>query len=198
MNVHRWKGLSWICSFALGGALAWTVYDFLMQKAALEQHVSKEEQEAVLQSVVAPPVPKEDVVDYNQGVRPSFINLNWTGKPPPPPAEVAKPSQVQVPKDPIEKLLSVLVIQVDTTDPKGSLAYVRYIDANLIRNAKKAEDSILREGEKLAAPHDYASVGSITLEGVQFKFEDANRPAELVRPLEYASTRGSIVKVGPG
>lgn len=199
MGIQRVKLLFWLASLGVGGLLAWTVVGFVLKKQELMQVSSLETQQELLDSVQAPPMPKEEVVDYAAVTR-GFIKMNWTGK------EVAKAAETgphvpKVPKKPVAELLKVLAIQVDLARVEGSLAYVAFVDKGLESAAKKQEDRILRVGEALLAPYASISVESIGVEGVRFRFQpndgEEPREAEVVAPVAFEGTYG-VVLVGDG
>jgi len=197
VNAKRLRSLIWLASFATAGTLGWHVYDFLDRRAELEKGVGTDEQLKVLQSVEAPPQPSDDVVDY-ANVERVYHGMNWTGKVDAKP-KVDKP-QVEAPKPslrPVEELLAVLFIQVDTDSPEASLAYVAYLDPKLLQAAKSTEDRTLKPGEHLLAPYEAVVVDSIRPDGVLFRFDGAEREPELVAPLEPEGLVG-IVAVAPG
>lgn len=185
MNFARLKGLVWLAAFVVGGTLVYDVTDFLRRRGELEQYVPTETLERVLNDVEQPEPPREELVAYNQVLQ-VFKEQNWTGK------EVRKvvttnPNvQQPVRKTPVSELLKVIVLQVDTVDPAGSLAYVHFTDPKLASRAKEHKDRILRVGTKLFPPYDYVQVDAITVEGVRFVFtNDAAREAEVVTSEEY-------------
>ncbi len=208
MNIKRWKGLLWLASFSVGGYLAWYVSDFLRRKPELAQEVSDKELSAVLDSIPKPDQPEIDVVPYPE-IKRFLQELDWTGKPPPAP-DVARPEVVEAaPKIPVRDLLLVLVIKVDTVDPKQSLAVVKFVDPKLQSHNLVKEDTILRVGERLFSPFQDVRVEGFTAEkdasgqivrcAIVFAFDDAAREKETVSASEYESPREiGIVAVGAG
>lgn len=197
MNIQRWKGIVWLGSLAVGGALVFYVFDFLKSKESLAQEVSDEQLSAVLDSVKKPPVEKSDVVEYSS-IQRVFHEIDWTGKPKavaPPPGPDQGPKAT--PKVAVSSLLKVLAIKVDTGKPDRSVAYVKFVDPKLMVHTEK-EDPILRPDERLFAPYEDVRVEAITPEGVVFAFDDAAREKETVPTLSAERGDLGIVMVGPG
>ncbi|MEW6073915.1 MAG: hypothetical protein AB1726_15145 [Planctomycetota bacterium] len=197
MNIQRIKALTWLGTLAAGGTLGWSVADFLRHKPELAAGVSREERLAVLNDIEVPPPPKNELVDYTLVTR-SFHAMNWTGKEEVKPVETtAVGEDAPVLATPVASLLVVLVVQVDTTDPAGSLAFVKFLDPKLVAAVTNPRDHILRIGTRLAPPHAYAAVTAISVDGVEFGFDDAERPKEVVAPVAFPSHGPGIVKAGP-
>ncbi len=192
--MRRTKTFTWVAAAVLGAALAWKVTDFLRRKPELERAISGEELERVVKGVEEPEPPRDDRVEVKSLNR-VFHTMNWTGKEDPKldvsPAQEEKTKQVIA----IAELLHVLVLQVDTVEPKASLAYVRFLDPQLQKSQTELEHRLLRVDERLAAPHDYARVDSITVDGVRFAFDDEAREAEIVPPVAPPQARAVIVVV---
>lgn len=197
MNVTRTKSLIWLGSFGLTGYLSFFVYEFIKNQPALQEGVSTKEQVEVLGSVEVPPPPRDELVKYSEIER-TFHKLNWTGKAPPKPKP--QPTNEVKPKPklkPVAELLNVLLVQVDTDDQAGSMAFVEFIDPKL-KDKRSSEDRTLHVGEALAAPYEMIVVDAIEVGAVWFRFEaEEPRERELVEPERYASVNGIIVKAGP-
>lgn len=197
MNIARIKGLTWLATLIVGGILGWDVYQFLKNKAELERYVPESTLEGVLNDVEQPEPPKNKLVAYGTVLK-VFRDMDWTGKAPPPKIEIDQATLDQgPPKNPVSDLLRVIVLQVDTQDPAGSLAYVFYTDPKLSAfNDKEHEDRILRVGGKIHKPFDHIEVKAITQEGVVFVFtNDPEREQEVVMSEEYdlGTTQGIVV-----
>ena len=198
MNARQIKALAWVGALGLGGWLGWTIYEFVEERQVLQQGVSEEAQVAVLNDVVAPPPPKDDSVPYEL-VRQAFDEMNWPGTPP---AVVLDEPTTEVdlgPKyKPVGELLQVQYLQVDRGGDR-SLAWVKFLDPDLVAAAPKAEDKILSIGDTLAKPWDGVTVKEITPAGVTFSFApvgDDIREDELVEASVFERT-SSIVLVDP-
>jgi len=196
MNIRSLKALTWLGAVGVAGLLAWEVVDFLRRKPELEKQVPEEELAEVLQGFEAPAEPRRNLVDYAH-VRAVFLDMDWTGTPPVEKPRLTGPADegVKRPAIPVARLLTVLALQVDETDPAGSRVYVHYTDAKLVALNRKPEARFLKIGDRLPAPYADARVDAITPEGVRFVFDDAEREAELV---EFPSEPSGIVQLGEG
>jgi len=187
MNIQRWKGLIWFGALIVGGGFCYSFVDFLQRKDELSKEVPDGVLAAVLDGVVKPEEHKSDLVDINAMQR-VFNRMDWTGKEkvkPVVPTPGAKPDVV--PKDPIETLLKVLAIKVDTSKPERSVAYVKYTHAKLLAHNNVPEDAVLQPDERLPDPYQDAKVEAITPEGIVFVFDDAAREKEVVPAAPYQS-----------
>ncbi len=160
------KSVLWLLSLGVFGVLGWSLYDYKQQPELLQTTVTQEAQTTVLDPVPEPEPEVDDLADYAQ-VMANFHKLRWTGElPPPPPKEPTRVAQSEVKVTPVADLLSVLYIQVDTRNPAGSLAFVRFDNAALARDTA---DGQLRPGNALGSPHEHWSVESISAEEVVFE-----------------------------
>ncbi|MFT7539229.1 MAG: hypothetical protein ACI9K5_000180, partial [Gammaproteobacteria bacterium] len=170
MNVRQIKSLSWLGALGLGGLLGWTLFGFIQEKDTLAKGVSQEQQLALLEAVKPPPPPKREAVSY-EVVKMAFQKMNWAGTPPV--IEEEGPDITEGTTEPeyrpMAELLQVQYLQVDRTGDR-SLAWVKFLDADLIAAASKAEDRILTIGESLASPWESISVKAISPGGVTFTF----------------------------
>src|SRR6185369_16865428 len=122
---------------------------------------------------------------------------NWTGKPPPPPAETtAVPVDTTPKRTPVNDLVRIMMVQVDVTAAKQSKVFLKYKSEAKVAAPGIAGGFILHEGDKLAEPQDKIRVQAIKAEGVVFAFEDATREPETLAPEEFP-LKSSIVEVGP-
>lgn len=204
MSITHYKGLTWLASVTIGAYLGYFVYDFFQSQAELKLPVSEEEQTRHLNDVPAVAPPKDDLVDYWKLVKPTWHDMDWTGKAPPAPEVIAlEQGPQEIPKQKVADLLAVLLVQVDGGAPEQSMAQVRYLDPQLQGANPDLDDAVLREGQKLDSPHDYAQVSRITRDGVSFLFlddeggPDAEREEELVLTSQLEGSE-RIVRVGPG
>lgn len=191
MNVPTIKLLCWLTSASLTLGLVVFLW-FWFEPEQFERRrvpVDPEFVRSVLEEdlEVAPDV--KQGLGYEQQVRPSFINLNWTGKQKVLVRQVdSQPEQQTQPKHrPIADVLRIMLIQVDVNDPGGSLVYVTFLADGLEAN--------LGVGDTLPAPNDYAVVHAIRLTGVEFSFKDESRPNETVMP-KALGDESLIVRVG--
>lgn len=205
MNVRQIKSLSWLGALGLGGLLGWTLFGFIQEKDTLAKGVSQEEQLALLEAVKPPPPPKREAVSY-EVVKMAFQKMNWAGTPPV--IEEEGPDITEGTTEPeyrpMAELLQVQYLQVDRTGDR-SLAWVKFLDADLIAAASKAEDRILTIGESLASPWESISVKAISPGGVTFTFAGQEggggdggeaRPDETLAASSFERSTSGIVKVG--
>jgi len=122
-------------------------------------------------------------------------HLNWTGKPPPPPdpktnnGEPSKPPAVAM-----NELVKIQYCQVDLSDRKLSRVWLKYRPKAAVQNNTTAGGGFwMKEGDHLAAPHDYARIEKIDSQAVTFAFEDG-RGDEKIYPDEFDS-KTTIVQV---
>lgn len=202
MSIQRIKLLVWLVALALGAYLVWFVADFLRHKADYEKFVPVEEQTRVLNDVATPEPPKEGVVKYDL-VREGWFTMNWTGKAPPKVIEEPKDDGPKTtPHKPVADLLKVVYLQVDTVHngdsvaTRDSLIHVRFVDGQLKQTVKNPDDRVLRVGDTLPKPHDYATLTRVTVDGAHFSFDDEAREGELVPLVEPKESSISIVAVG--
>jgi hypothetical protein len=195
MSPRRIQTLTWMAAFLAGGALVWTVGDFLRHRADYESPVPQEELERVVKGVEEPEPPKDDRVAV-KSINRVFHSMNWTGKEEP---KVAPPPGGEPPPPPkvaMSSLLFVLVLQIDTSDSEASIAYVGYTpESKLQKPDADPEERLLRVGERLASPHQYARIEAIGMDGVRFVFDDTAREAETVAPAKPPEDRVTIVMV---
>lgn len=196
MNIARIKVLTWLAAVVVGGVLAFDVAVFWRSKAELQGIVPDVTIKQVLNDVEQPEPPRDNQVAY-QTVLTVFRDMNWTGKaPPPPPPPPGPKGPEEAPKNPVSDLLKVIVLQVDTRDGAGSMAYVFFTDAKLANRAREHKDKILRVGTKLFAPYEHIEVKDIDLNGVTFVFtNDPEREPELipVEPYDMGDQPGIVV-----
>lgn len=200
MNVRHIKAGAWLGSLALGGWLGWTIYGFVQEREALQKGSDPEFKKATLDGVEAPPPPEDNTIDYNV-VTQAFQQMNWPGRPPAIVAEVDEGQEEPEAKyKPVAELLQVQYLQVDRSGDR-SLAWVKFLDPELVAAATRSEDKILGTGDALADPYGGISVKEITPEGVVFAFametgdEAEERGDELVALSTFEGS-SSIVVVG--
>lgn len=218
MNISTLKALIVLGSLGVAGYLGYFMYQTFQSWDEVTKSLDEPKQRQFLEPRAVEEEKRDDLIDYASVLR-TFHELDWTGKPEAKPVEVPvgpnePPEQKVVP---IDDLLEVLYIQVDTNRPERSIAYVRYGPELLQgRTAARAAaaggggrggrggaapavapEAVLRVGEHLPPPHAFAHVEEIVVDGVRFAFEDEAREHELV-PTEPFNIGGGIVKVGPG
>jgi PDZ domain len=195
MMLSKLKLACWVLAGALGAGLAAYVYDGY-RKIQSDKVFDQDSVRVLLESVKEPPPPRDEIVSYDN-VRAHWQKLDWTGKPPVKPVEVAGPGEAPKPvAKPVAELLRVIYIQVDKDDAQASSCWVTWKDPALVKPQKKSQDARLLVGEKLPAPYDHVRVDSIEEEHVVFAFDDAAREKEPVEPPQYSGP--GIVKVVDG
>lgn len=198
MNFSRIKALTWLGTLSVGAYLAWSVTEFLQHKDELSAPVTRDDQLAVLSNVKVPEPPKTSLVNYDH-VSKTFHDMNWTGKEAPKVAKAPTADPKVMPKTPVSDLLSVLLLQVDTSDEEGSLGFVKFLEPALAQAAKSPDDHVLRVGTTLTGRYDKIMVSAITVAGVEFSFtDDEGRAKEIVPPVAFPTNGPGIVQVGPG
>jgi hypothetical protein len=199
MNLVLVKSVLWGASTLLFGVLGWTLYDYKVAEAdLLGRKVNAKLQQDLLKDIQPPPPPKSDLVDYKR-VTANFHDFNWTGKaPPPPPPPPPPPGPTRRVIKPLKDLLTVLYIQVDTSQASNSLALVRWVDRRLSDTLGAREDGRLQAGFVLPEPYAYWSVESVESEGVIFRYapeDDQDKNPTTFRLSPPTPIEGGIVKV---
>lgn len=171
MSLSTIKALLWLITLGVFGSLGYTLYDWREnQTALLRSRAPEEKQREVLENVEQPEPPKQEIHSYKGSIEPNFFQLNWTGKeapPPPPPRKEETVAQVKPKATPVDQLLKVLYVQVDTSQPEYSKANVRYTDGALAR--LEPEPAFIFPGDALPEPHELWVVHAIDVEGVTFR-----------------------------
>lgn len=166
----------WAASIAAAVGLGATVVDFRGRLESMGKPFDKGQVQEILESGIQIVETRATTVDYNQQVRPLWINMNWTGKPPE--IVVVTPDTVgpEKPKyQPVAEILSILYLQVDVVDPGKSVIFVRYKTGG--------ETANLRVGDSLPPPNKGIVVRRIQPEAVEFAFPDnAERTNETLIP----------------
>ena len=179
MKISTVSMLCWVTSIAAAAGLGASVLDFRGRQEALRRPFDEATVADILKSGVEVVETRRSIVDYNQQVRPHWINMNWTGKPPEKIVERAPETAPTKPTyEPVSQILSVLYVQVDVVDPGRSMIFVRYKKGGL-----QGTTDDVAQGEALAAPHDKIFVHNIQPDRVVFAFpEDADRAEETLVP----------------
>ena len=188
MNVSTIKLVCWLGALGSFGGLAKYAYDWFQTQEARQLPIDIEYVAGVLNENIEVKPDVRQLVRYDD-LKGTFMTLNWTGEPPPPPRQEIKKEEPKGPKYvPLDTVLSVFMIRFDTDNPGGSVASVTY--------KKERVDAVLEVGDKLMAPYDYAVVKSIKPRGLVFAFTDPERSDEELFPGALAKT--DIIPVGPG
>ncbi len=126
---------------------------------------------------------------------PHCRHLNWTGKPPPPPPEPGtKGEPTKAPVVAMSELVKIQYCQVDLSDRKLSRVWLKYRPKAAVQNTAAGGGYWLKEGDRLAAPHEYARIDKIDSQFVHFAFDDEKRDPEKISPDEFDS-HTTIVQV---
>jgi hypothetical protein len=191
MNVAAVKLACWTASIGITFALSGFVYDFYKHG---DERTARADEARVLEVLNQGPPIEESQIDRMDRdlVRRAMEQLNWTGQPP---AEVvaapANDEPVAPPVEPVDKILSIVMIQVSRWQPAESRIYAR----NLKAVPPAVVEILLKTGESLPTPYEYIQVKEIRPDGVDFAFADTERPIETLHP---ATDETLIVEVGPG
>lgn len=198
MNIGQVKLLSWAAAALLTAGLGFYVLSFVRALPEKRRLPDPPKVEAILKAV-QPVKPKAaDLVDY-EDVRRLFLpscekcksnaacrHLNWTGKPPaPPPIDPGPQADAPPPRVPVADLVRILMVKVDSGDRTQSAVFLKYRPKAGVQTNGTATGSHLREGDRLAVPHQAARIESIAPEGVIFAFDEEGRENETVAPEEY-------------
>jgi hypothetical protein len=168
--------LCWGTSIIAAVGLGANVMDFQGRREAMGKPFDEDQVRGILESGIQIQEARATTVDYNQQVRPLWINMNWTGKPPEVIVEPVIDTGPAKPKyQPVADVLSILYLQVDVIDPGKSLIFVRY--------KLGGETANLKVGDSLPPPNKGIVVRRIRPEAVEFAFPDnADRENEVIVP----------------
>lgn len=179
MNVGTIKLFCWLASILMLTALTLGAGQFMTN---IEEHrypVAKEYVEQVLADDQQLQVDVHEGLDYEEDVTPTFLLMNWTGKPKP---KVTEPEPgikepVVVARKPISESLRILFTLRDSNDQES------YATAVPIKGPN-AETLNLTVGESLPPPNEDAIVHMIHDDSVEFAFKDGRENERvLLRPL---------------
>ena len=194
MKTRQIKTLCVAAAIAIAQFGARDIYQFLHAGSATTSSSVREKVSLALGAVhVRLPV-RPLLVGYAD-VRRGYQELNWTGQLP----QVVTPPLPPLAQEPpaVSALINVLMVRVDTDDPRASLASISYRALAKFppRMADAGQD--LCAGDRLLAPHDWAKVARITLDGIEFEFDD-DRKAEVVPAAFETGSSMSVIHIsGP-
>lgn len=180
MNVGTIKLFCWLASILMLTALTLGAGQFMTNIDKHRYPVAKEYVEQVLADDQQLQVDVHEGLNYDKDVTPTFLNMNWTGKPKPKvTAPIVGPKEDQViTRKPIAEALRILFILRDSSDPSES-----YATAVPLKGAKQ-ETLNLKVGDRLPQPNEHAIVHMIHDESVEFAFTDERENENvLLRPL---------------
>lgn len=193
MNINTIKGLCWALSAATTAGVAFYVWDFQQRQGEiLGPRYSEDQVRGVLEAAVVPEGPVSTLVDRRAIERAFYYDprnsklpnlLDWTGAPPP--KRIEKPVVEEAPKPPPRrKLADAIVVKMvaeELGDPERSRAWIRYQPSSGVKTKPDEFPSLVRVGDTLRKPLDYATIKAITAsEGITFDFEEEGREPEVV------------------
>jgi hypothetical protein len=196
MNIGQIKLIAWTVAALLTLGLAYYVFDFVRHFEEKGRPPNPKDAQRILEGVQAPVVKSDDILTYDEAKR-LIAQLDWTGAPKPVAAPVVDvPVVTTKPILPVSRLVTVLALQQDLSDPKLSQVALRYKPDAAVTDPALAAFSLLKEGDHLVAPNDYATIVSITADAVEFAFKDEKREHEKLTPKEF-DAKSQIVIIGP-
>jgi hypothetical protein len=204
MNINQIKAFTWLLSAGLTVGVGYYVYDFQQRQAVwtTESRIPPKTAEAILESAVAPEGPKFSLIEREAIERAYYYDpanrqlpnlLDWSGAPPkvvevaPAPVDDAPVTQVES----IGDKISILMIY-------HGQAWIQYNPGSGVAPpADPKRLTVLKVGDTLAKPLDYATVKAIHGQrGVTFSFEGGEREEETVPSKQYDP--GSEVYIAKG
>lgn len=209
MSTAQIKFASWLAAALLTAGLGYYVFDFIKTFRQMPREADPALVTRALQSVEVVQAKADELVNYDDVRRlvlPSCDkckdgnckHLNWTGKQTV--AAVAQPTgeaKPQIVHTPVKDLLRIQSVIVDGKNEKGSGIWIKYKPTAQVTAKSPTGNFLLRVGEHLHAPHEYATVRAISAEGVTFAFSDDKRGEETLSVIEF-DPKTSIVIAGPG
>jgi hypothetical protein len=176
MNVSTIKTVLFIVSLGLFGGLGYFAYQHRTQPQWT--YWNRDQAKIVLDTVNRPETPEAHIVNYDGVVKPVLMSFDWTGAPPKKVEDVpvVEAGPVEKPKTVVDELITVLLTQIDTGDPGGSIAFVAWK-----KPEHKDRETDLRIGQVMPAPYDSAVVKDIRSDGVEFAFTRDDQENELVK-----------------
>ncbi|MFT5735498.1 MAG: hypothetical protein ACJA2W_000230 [Planctomycetota bacterium] len=180
MNVGTLKTFSYLTSFALLGGIGYNIYDF-WNKGQHEQYFVTERAKDVLTGVEEPRPPTSKGLSYQDDIKPAVVDFDWTGAPPPPPADIVEAGteiEVEELDTPVDDILDVIAIIAASDDPAECRCLIRMVDDTKAENS----DFWLYIGDSLPEPHANIAILDIKPATVTFSFADDDRESESIRP----------------
>jgi hypothetical protein len=196
MNIGQIKLFAWTAAGVLTLGLAYYVFDFVRHLEEKGRTPDLDAAKKTLDSVQAPAIKSDDILSYDEAKRLIAV-LDWTGAPKAvvvPVSEVPVVPVVQV--IPVSRLVTVLALQQDLSDPALSQVALRYKPEANVSDPLLAAFSLLKEGDHLAAPNNGVTIVSITSDAVEFAFADEKREHEKLTPKEF-DAKSQIIVIGP-
>lgn len=193
MNVATIKLLCWLTSAGLSLGLSAYAFHFFSRLEQNQPAYDLERAEAVLTTGIETESRVTSLIDYDDVLR-AFRNMNWTGKEAIEKIKNApvKPVETQPTHTAVASLLKLHMIQVHLSDPTASAVFVKYMPSS----GFAIKDGMLRVGDALPGRYSNVVVDAIRIEGVDFRFEDGDRPIETIAA-DAGDDEPLIVEVGP-
>lgn len=170
MNVPTIKLLCWLASLGALAGVAKYIYDWVENRDEHREPLETEYVTEVLNENIQVAAEVSEIVAYDR-LKTTFKDMKWTGKPDPKPVVHDEKPEDKGPRYvPMDQVLAIIMLQVDADDPGGSVADVIY--------KKERKEAVLRVGQVLEPPYDYAVVHRIHPDGIEFAFKDEERTNE--------------------
>jgi hypothetical protein len=193
MNVPTIKLACWLTALASAGGLARYAQVWFQELPEKQEPVDTVHVSDVLNEDLELKAEVKELPPYNTEFRKTFLDMDWTGRPPKKPIERVEAEIDPGPRyEPIENVISVVFTSVSrmggSDDPGGSYCYATY--------KKERKEAVLRVGDQLMPPYDYAVVHGIKERVIVFAFTDPDRPNEELYPSGLIPNL--VIAVGPG
>lgn len=194
MNTARLKLLTWTIAGLLGAALVLYIALFLRHRAEILAHVPQDRMAKVLENVPSVELRVEAGIDRGQFER-ALKGLDWTGAPPPKVEIVEAPvAQTETGPEPVSKFVKLRGIKVDAAEPELGEVIFKYSSDSMVTTVTSQDGTVRKQvGARLDGRLEYIYVKSITDAGVEFGFEDAQRPSEFLTTNDYPLDDGFVV-----
>jgi len=193
MNVATIKLFCWLTSIGLTFALSFFAYDFYRKARDLHPFDRTYAEKILKDGIQSPPQRGNEGIRYDDVLR-TMHQMNWTGvrevETP-----VMDPSALEPQKPvhtPVDKILKLLMIQVDAMRPERSRIYVRFLEPAFAQRPFRH----VEQGATLPEPHSDITVSEIRADAVVFTFANADIPDQTIKPSKLRD-RPYIVEVGP-
>ncbi len=196
MTTANLKLIAWAAAGTIGVLMSGYVFLFFQEREALGQGVTEEELKRVLDDVEVIEETATAKVPYEQ-IRRSMIDLNWTGKLPLAPSDVASEVvavQPQASDMPLAELVRVTMIVGDGDNPASSFCHVVYLPKAELPEHYSANPSlgVLFVGDRLPDRLRHVIVQDIGPSGVTFAFDDTAREPETLLPPTFDLGAGIV------
>lgn len=193
MNINSIKAACWLLSAVVTAGVGYYVWDFQSRQGEiLGQKYTADEVREILDGAVVPEGPVSTLVDRRAIERAYYFDpangqlpnlLDWTGAPP---AKIVERAAIEtVPVEAVKKKIAdaivVKMIAEELGDIERSRAWIQYTAESGVVTKPDEFPALLRVGQTLKAPLEYATVKSITADyGITFSFDEEGKEDELV------------------